>query len=81
MKKRKNKLNIKNLIIMIIFLASGILLVKDLFVFATTIASYTYFGLITFVLTITAFGYSLNYLDELYKKVSAKELANTNNEK
>ena len=75
------KIKWKNIIAIIFFVFSGLVLLHDLIIVCTTIAGFTAFGLITFICTLTIFGYTLNYLDEEYKKVSAKELANTNKEK
>lgn len=71
----------KNILAIIFFALSSLVLLHDLIIVCTTIASFTYFGVITFLLALTIFGTTLNYLDEEYKKVSAKKLANTNKEK
>ena len=71
----------KNIIAIIFFTLSSLVLLHDLIIVCTTIAGFTYFGVVTFLLALTIFGTTLNYLDEEYKKVSAKELADTNKEK
>lgn len=77
-KNKKTKINWKNAIAIIFFMISGLILLHDLIVVCTTIAGFTYFGVVTFLLALTIFGTTLNYLDEEYKKVSVTGITNTN---
>ena len=74
------KIKWKNIVAIILCIASGLLLIHDIVIVCTSTAGFTYFGIVTFLIAMYICYNGADYLLEEYKKVSAYE-ENRHNQK